>query len=178
MIDTFAIPQNPNSVMVCTRTVPVPSWVKKEGDTNHLCYGTVSLNITSLNYSTYAIRILHIATLQENLFYMDGMDLEKWKSWRCFTSLGFTTTTYCRVRTSQPRMHESLAVAIWTQLWCGFHFPDVNFGCDFPSNDELDVIWGRWTELNDSTIAHTSSVFQLESINVDVYLHLDLEFWT
>jgi len=52
MIDTFAIPQNPNSVMVCTRTVPVPSLVKKEGDTNHLCYGTVSLNITEPHWTT------------------------------------------------------------------------------------------------------------------------------
>jgi len=36
-------------------------------------------------------------------------------------------------------MHVSLAVAIWTELWCGFHRPVVNRGWDLPSSDVSDT---------------------------------------
>jgi len=39
-----------NSATVCSLTVPVPSLVNEEGDTNRLRYGTVSLNINTHNF--------------------------------------------------------------------------------------------------------------------------------
>lgn len=40
---------------------------------------------------------------------------------------------YLMLRVSHPRTVVSLAVAIWVQLWCGLHLPEVNFNCPFPS---------------------------------------------
>ena len=45
---TYPPPPVFDTATICTLTMPVPSRVKEEGDTNHLCYGTVSLNTNTL----------------------------------------------------------------------------------------------------------------------------------